>query len=173
MGLGETDFVGKLYNKEFKIKGLKVKNIEYIKRSDKEREKLRREFDSTEREKFVKKLANEQAENLRKAGITDDEIALMNDGLLPSKDWQVHHKRPLDDSGTNTFENLVLIRNHPYHKAITNYQNEKTRDLNENDKNILKFPIPDGMIFPKERDEEFEKSIQPNSKRKKKTKKEL
>ena len=35
-------------------------------------------------------------------------------GLVPDG-WQVHHKIPLDQGGTNDVENLVLIKNDPYH----------------------------------------------------------
>jgi hypothetical protein len=52
--------------------------------------------------------------------ITD--IARMKDGLNP-KGWKVHHNLPLDDGGTNDFTNLVLIKNDPYHKAVTNEHN--------------------------------------------------
>ncbi len=47
---------------------------------------------------------------------------LIEDGLVPDG-WQVHHKLPLDQGGTNDLENLVLIKNDPYHKVITNEQN--------------------------------------------------
>jgi hypothetical protein len=57
-----------------------------------------------------------RVEYLRKAGLGEDDIARMKDGLHP-KGWQVHHNLPLDDGGTNDFTNLVLIKNDPYHRA--------------------------------------------------------
>ena len=45
------------------------------------------------------------------------------------KGYQVHHELPLDDSGTNDFSNLVLIKNEPYHKVVTNYQNSIARTM--------------------------------------------
>ncbi len=53
----------------------------------------------------------------------------INNGRVPDG-WQVHHKILLDDSGTNSFDNLVLIQNEPYHKVITNYQNSVARQIN-------------------------------------------
>ena len=71
----------------------------------------------------------------------------MKEGLVPEC-WQVHHKLPLDDSGDNSFDNLVLIKNEPYHKVITNYQNSVTRGLKEGDCKTVKFPIVEGSIYP-------------------------
>nr|MBP3282926.1 hypothetical protein [Treponema sp.] len=71
----------------------------------------------------------------------------MKEGLVP-EGWQVHHKLPLDDSGDNSFDNLVLIKNEPYHKVITNYQNSVTRGLKEGDCKTVKFPIVEGSIYP-------------------------
>ena len=58
------------------------------------------------------------------------------------------HKLPLADSGDNSFENLVLIKNEPYHKVITNYQNSVTKGLNEGESKIIEFPIPKGNVSP-------------------------
>lgn len=52
----------------------------------------------------------------------------MKDGLVP-KGYQVHHELPLNDSGTNDFSILVLIKNELYHKVITNYQNSFARTM--------------------------------------------
>jgi hypothetical protein len=41
----------------------------------------------------------------------------------------MHHKLPLDDGGTHSFDNPVLIQNEPYHKAITNYQNSLAKQF--------------------------------------------
>jgi len=165
-------FIGKLYGKDIVLDDIEMCEINYIKRTDEEREKLRREFDSIEREKFIKKLANEYEEELRKAGITDTELLKMKDGLLPNKDWQVHHKLPLDDGGTNDEYNLVLIKNHPYHKMITIYQNNIiAKQIEDKDEYLVEFPIPPGNIYPPETREDFENSIPKAESRKKKKKK--
>lgn len=59
---------------------------------------------------------------MKDAGLSEIDILDIKDGFVP-EGWQVHHKLPLDDSGDNSFENLVLIKNEPYHKVITNYPN--------------------------------------------------
>ena len=123
----EDDFAGILRGKKVQLPGVKVKEISYTKRNPEETEKLRNAFDSTERKNFLRNLA-EDTENLKKAGLSDSDIARMKDGLNP-KGWQVHHKLPLDDGGTNAMDNLVLIKNEPYHKTITNFQNTFAKQL--------------------------------------------
>ena len=88
-------------------------------------------------------------EQLKKAGLTNTDIQMMKDGLVPSG-YQVHHKIPLDGGGTNSFDNLVLIKNDPYHKVITNTQNSLTKGLLEGDSVMIdNWPIPEGNIYPK------------------------
>ncbi|WP_255259597.1 HNH endonuclease [Lentibacillus sp. CBA3610] len=73
----------------------------------------------------------------------------MKDGLNP-KGWQVHHNLPLDDGGTNDFSNLVLIKNDPYHKAITNEQNSLTRNLSPGETKKINWPILEDEVYPPE-----------------------
>ncbi|WP_206671195.1 HNH endonuclease signature motif containing protein [Clostridium estertheticum] len=143
------DFIGKLKGEKVALKGIKTKEINYIKRTPDETLKLRKVFDSTERKRFLKDLVNDpkKIEKLRKAAILDADIARMQDGLN-AKGWQVHHKLPLDDSGTNAMDNLILIKNHPYHKVITNEQAALTRNLIPGETTIIKWPIPEGEIYP-------------------------
>lgn len=97
-----------------------MKEIEYAKRAREEYQKLRREFDLTVRKKFLKDISKD-TDKLRELGFSESDIQKLADGLVP-KGYQVHHQLPLDDSETNSFENLVLIKNDPYHKVVTNYQ---------------------------------------------------
>ncbi|MBC2092732.1 HNH endonuclease [Listeria seeligeri] len=69
-------------------------------------------------------------------------------GKVPSG-YSVHHKLPLDDSGTNSFDNLMLIKDEPYHKLITNAQTQFSKKLKAGESVKVKFPIPDGNIYPK------------------------
>ena len=66
----------------------------------------------------------------------------------PPTGWQVHHKLPLDDGGTNDIDNLILVKNDPYHQAITNAQNDLTKDLKPGETIEIDFPIPEGFIYP-------------------------
>ena len=59
--------------------------------------------------------------NLKSHGLSETDIQKLKDGFVP-KGYQVHHELPLDDSGTNDFSNLVLIKNEPYNKVITSFK---------------------------------------------------
>lgn len=125
-----------------------VTNIEftYIKRNQADTIALRNKFNSSERKNFLKFLAKDK-ELLKAKGFSDADIRRMEDGLNP-KGYQVHHKYPLDDSGTNDFDNLVLIKNDPYHKAITAYQNTVTNGMSPGDSRIIDWYIMNGNIYP-------------------------
>jgi uncharacterized protein len=72
----------------------------------------------------------------------------MRNGERPRNNWQVHHKLPLDDGGTNAMDNLVLIKNDPYHLTITNAQAELTRGMTAGETRTLDFPIVPGVVYP-------------------------
>ncbi|MDC2863492.1 WXG100 family type VII secretion target [Bacillus sp. BP-3] len=146
---GDT-FVGKLYGEDVHLKDVKVEDITYSKRAREEAEQLRKEFDRSVRKDFLNSLINDPIKlvELKKAGLTDADIERMKEGNNP-KGWQVHHNFPLDDGGTNDFENLTLIQNHPYHKAITNTQRTLTKHLEPGDSVDISWPIPKHNIYPK------------------------
>ncbi|WOD63546.1 HNH endonuclease [Niallia taxi] len=148
---GEQDdyFIGTLKGQEIHLKGVKLEEIIYTKRSPEETAKLRKEFNSTVRKKFLKEFATDpiRVEYLKEAGLVAVDIARMQDGLNP-KGWQVHHNLPLDDGGTNDFANLVLINNDPYHKAVTNEQNTLTRGLAPKQSITINWPMFKDEIYP-------------------------
>ncbi|OJT56389.1 T7SS effector LXG polymorphic toxin [Bacillus licheniformis] len=147
------DFVGSLKGEQIHLKNVKVKEISYTKRDPAETKKLRSTFNGSVKKKFLKSLVNDpqKLKQLKNAGLSDSDIARMQDGLNP-KGWQVHHKLPLDDGGTNSMDNLILMKNDPFHKAITNEQNALTRGLTPGQtKKIKNWPIPSGEIYPIEK----------------------
>jgi hypothetical protein len=146
---GDT-FTGTLRGARVELPGVSVRSITYTKRSADELATLRNAFNSTERAGFVRSLANDPAKvaQLRRAGLDDDQIRMLADGKIP-QGWQVHHKLPLDDGGTNDYSNLVLIKNEPYHKVITNAQNAATRGMTEGETRLIdQWPIPPGFVYP-------------------------
>jgi hypothetical protein len=131
------------------LPGVKTQSIDYVKRDRATYEQLRSAFDSSVRKDFAKSLAQspEKVAQLKKAGLTDVDIAKLADGKIPSG-YQVHHKLPLDDGGTNEFSNLVLIKNEPFHKALTNAQSDLVGDLMPGQSKRVDFPIINGFIYP-------------------------
>ena len=142
-----TSFTGKLRGEDVTLYDVNVQEITLKKRSASELSQLRSEFDTSVRKNFLKELGK-QTEYLKEAGFTDGDILKIQNGYVPTG-WQVHHKIPLDGGGTNTFSNLVLIQNEPYHKVLTNYQNDVMKDMKEFDEIIVSWPQPNGNIYPK------------------------
>lgn len=107
---------------------------------------LRNDFNTSVRKSFLEDLSK-NVEYLKGSGFTEKDIIKMQNGRVPDG-WQVHHKLPLDDSGTNSFDNLALIKNEPYHKVITNYQNSFAKQLEVGETKSVNWPIPEGNIYP-------------------------
>jgi hypothetical protein len=45
-------------------------------------------------------------------------------------------------------DNLILVRNDPYHKVITNYQNSFAKQLKPGQTKSVDWPVPNGEIYP-------------------------
>ena len=142
----DSIFTYSLRGEKITLNGVFLKKISYVKRSDGERQQLRNEFNSKKRKEFLKQLGlNESL--LREAGFSKLDIIKIQNGRVPDG-WQVHHILPLDDSGTNEYNNLVLIQNEPHHMVITNYQNNMISSLNSGDSQTILWPIINNRIYP-------------------------
>lgn len=143
-----SNFTGQYKGQQVEMQGVEVRQIEYTKRPDGEREQLRQEFDPA-RKKFIQDMAGdpEKVEQLKKAGIGDTSIRKMQQGKVP-QGWQVHHKLPLDDGGNNAEGNFVLIHSAPAHSALTTYQKQNTGTMKAGETKTLDWPIPPGTIYP-------------------------
>lgn len=144
--ISNRKFIETLKNKQYVLEGVFMKKVDYIKRDPLETGKLRKAFNIKERREFLKDLGKQQ-HVLEKQGFSKIEIAKIQNGRVPDG-WQVHHKLPLDDSGTNNFDNLVLIKNDPFHKVITNHQSSVTRDMQIGEIRSIEWPIINGKIYP-------------------------
>ena len=147
-GTGEAvdGYAGILRGDTYSLPNVTETSIQYIKRDPTVLKDLRRTFDNGGRSDFIRNLAQDES-LLRNAGFNSSDIQMIKDGYVPSG-WQVHHKLPLDDSGTNNFDNLVLIQNEPYHKVITNHQNTVTRGMIPGEIREIIWPKIDGNIYP-------------------------
>jgi hypothetical protein len=143
------DFTGRLRKIDITLPGVKTRPVNYVKRGDAEYRTLRGTFNSSARGKFLRELASDpdKLSQLKAAGLTNTEINLIAAGRVP-EGWQVHHKLPLDDNGTNDFSNLILMKNDPYHMTVTNFQNDVTAALKEGEMMRIDWPIPDGFVYP-------------------------
>ena len=143
-------FESTLNGKVVTLRNVSVRKIRYVKRAREELQRLRSEFNRGVRKEFLIDLANDprKVTELQKAGLSDIDIARMRAGKVPDG-WEVHHKLPLDDGGENTFENLVLIKTDPHHKAITNWQNKVARGIKEGEFKEVDWPYIEGFVYPK------------------------
>jgi hypothetical protein len=145
----EPDFVGTLRGVKQTLHGVKSKPITYKKIDPNVAKRMRSEFDSTARRDFLKKIVSENETALKKAGLSDQDIECLKKGKLPEGGvYQVHHKIPIDAGGTNDPSNLILLRNEPYHKTITNYQNNLIRGMKLGESRNFDYPIPEGFVYP-------------------------
>lgn len=144
-----STFTGKLKGEDVRLKNVEIRRIRYLKRDPADTEALRKAFDSSKRKEFVKHITA-SAENiaiLKQAGLSNKQIETLRSGKVP-KGFQVHHKLPLDDGGDNSFSNLVLIKNDPFHKAITNEQNRLTKGLEPGKSKSFDWVMPPGIVYP-------------------------
>ncbi|EMS7706136.1 HNH endonuclease [Vibrio cholerae] len=145
-----TNFVGKYKGKDIVLDDLKMVDVKYLKRNREELNLLRKEFNNGVRKDYLIELSkdDEVIKKLRQLNVPDAEINKLASGRVPAS-FEVHHKLPLDDSGTNDFSNLVLIRKAPEHAALTTYQKQTTKGLTVGSVEEVKWPVPDGSIYPK------------------------
>lgn len=130
-----------------KYDGAKIITYAYEKRSFRDRENLRKEFNLNVRKNYAKNIAVSNKDDLLKAGISQKDIDKMEKtGSLP-QGYQVHHVLSIDDNGTNDSANLILIRNASEHTAITASQNHFSRGMRAGEiKNVDFIVFDDDMV---------------------------
>ena len=140
------NFVGKLKGNDVELPNVKKQNISYTKRNPVETKKLRNSFNNSTKGEFLQDFAQKHTDQLKEMGFTDVDIAKMKNGKVPNG-YNVHHKLPLDDGGTNDLDNLILTKNDPYHKSITNYQNSLATKIEPGTTFNIDWPIPEGDFY--------------------------
>lgn len=138
-------YLGKANGKQRFLEQISVVKIDYLRRKRDDYQALRKQFNNSVRPDFLKLLATDPESLIR---FTPAQRAKMAKGKIPIRGWSVHHKIPLDDTGTNDFHNLVLIRNHPEHTVFTNAQRRIVNELEYGQSKSVYWPIPTGKIYP-------------------------
>lgn len=139
-----TSYLGKYKKAHVLLDDMNVTQMSYLRRDRAEYNALRSQFNNTVRPGFLKSLADHP--DALSTFNSEDLLRLAN-GNVPTG-WQVHHKIPLDDGGTNNFDNLILIQNSPYHSALSKTQAIITKDLPYNASTEVLWPSPNGVIYP-------------------------
>lgn len=139
-----TSYLGKYKKAHVLLEDVNVSELNYVRRDRVEYAALRGEFNSSVRPNFLKSLS---AHPDALSTFDSNNLLRMANGKVPSG-WQVHHKIPLDDSGTNAPDNLILIQNSPYPSALSKTQAIITKDLPYNASTNVLWPSPNGIIYP-------------------------
>lgn len=134
---GESSDVFSYNGKE--LGDVKVGKLDYIKKDKLETQSLRQVFNSKVRKEFIKTLVENNKKELLKVGLSTIDIKMMEDGLIP-KGCQVHHIKPIDDSGDNSLDNLVLIDSRS-HLVVTLYQNSFCHNMKKGELKRVKWPF--------------------------------
>jgi hypothetical protein len=110
------------------------------------------------RKTWLKTIASTHAFELQQAGLPSAEIDRMaRFGKVPSdangKQYQVHHRIPLDDGGTNDPANFILMRDDVEHRAVHGYYNPAELRIDRlaygaSAEVALPMPPSDTIIYP-------------------------
>ncbi|WP_054878433.1 hypothetical protein, partial [Yersinia similis] len=137
-------YLGTYKGKNVLLQNVDVVKMNYIKRSNEDLLALRRTFNNSVRRDFAKSIANHPDVVAR---LDTSQREMLSIGRIP-KDYQAHHKLPLEDSGTNDFSNLVLIKSAPEHPVFTTTQRRISNNLSPKGENTVLWPVPKGVIYP-------------------------
>lgn len=97
--------------------------------------------------KFMMNLPTTHLNDLRIAGLSEDQIGSIKVGVLPIN-WTIHIKRPLAYGGVIEEENMVLIPHYPFHEEIHRFLNEQiVTDAGVMSPNILYMPTPKSAVY--------------------------
>ncbi|PLR41191.1 HNH endonuclease [Chimaeribacter californicus] len=138
-------YLGKAKGKQRFLEQISVVKIDYLRRERDDYQLLRNQFNNRVRPDFLKSLAADPAALMR---FTPAQRLEMAKGKIPARGWSVHHKISLDDTGTNDFHNLILIKNDPEHTVFTNAQRRIVSELEYGQSKSVYWPIPKGKIYP-------------------------
>ena len=96
---------------------------------------------------FLLNLSGSHVDELRVAGLSEDQIGHLVEGKLPIN-WTVHLKYPLAYGGTITENNLVLIPEHPFHEDLHAFINQQiVTDAGVMSPAVLYVPVPKSPVY--------------------------
>lgn len=136
------------------VRTVTYERVSYERREDRQHYKaLRYEFDRKERGAWLKDIGTSRRQALAAAGLSQKDIDRMAKDGRPPRGYQVHHRIPLDDGGTNSRDNFILIRDDVEHRALHGYYNPaelRIRLLAYGEKAEVALPVPpkDTLVYP-------------------------
>lgn len=96
---------------------------------------------------FLKLLAENYANDLRAAGVSEEGVFYIEKGLLP-ENYTVHLKYPLEYGGRIDFNNMVFMQTHPYDDLIRSYVDQQlVGPAGSVRPRQLYIPVPVGKVY--------------------------
>jgi hypothetical protein len=138
------------------LHGFTIERIPYLRKADRTVYKRERKDDFPKmRKAWLMRIAVANAAELEGAGISREDIDRMAATGKPPEGYQVHHRLPLDDGGTNAFDNLILMRDDVEHRAVHGYYNpgeQRIDQLKYGEQGEVALPLPpaDTVVYPNE-----------------------
>jgi hypothetical protein len=141
-------FISRLRGADVGYPDVITEPFDYTKRDREQYKELKREYGREGRRQFLESLGNDddKVAKLRKSGLSGEDISKIKRGLVP-EEYEVHHKLPLDNGGTNSVDNLMLVRKDPYHRGLTNYQNARIRGMKVGETRTIAWPKFTGFLY--------------------------
>lgn len=136
------------------LHGFTIERVSYVRKLDRQQYKFERkkEFEAI-RPAWIREIGTKQAAELEAAGISRVDIARMVETGKVPLGYEVHHRLPLDDGGTNAYDNLILMRDDVEHRAVHGYYNPgeqriKRMSYGEDGDVALPMPPADTIVYP-------------------------
>jgi hypothetical protein len=110
---------------------------------------------ATPKRQFSQSIASDPqvVSTLRANHVPESEITrMLETGQVPTG-WQVHHKRPLKWGGDNSQANFILMKDQPFHRAITSEQGSMQAQMSALGLEVdgefeISWPVFSDRIFP-------------------------
>ena len=99
------------------------------------------------RHSFLIKLPQTNLNDLRIAGLTENDIADISNGIVPTN-WTIHLKYLPQYGATIEPDNMVLMPQHPFHEQIHAFLNQQMiTDAGAITPNVLYVPTPTNSVY--------------------------
>ncbi len=128
------------------VPGVAIKDFVYARRDRDSYSRIATHFPN-ERDRWISALAYDNHDALRQYGFTNKQIRQMRRGEVP-QDYSVHHIKPKDDGGDNSWSNFVLIKRSPAHDRVHEFLDPQLTGLHVGDRRTVRFPDLQPGVYP-------------------------
>jgi hypothetical protein len=149
-------FFGRYKKKPISYEGVTTKTLRVEKVPEDVVDAVERDFNNTARANFIRHIGANTRSELKAVGFSVHDLDIMeSSGVVPgggahviAGGFQFHHIHPKALGGDNSFGNLVLIQQRPYHSAITSEINALTRHMSPGDGQQMEIDLPtsEGLV---------------------------